>query len=469
MMDNAADKPSESKIEDEPAAAEHDLIFPDENENISVRKHGAQQQQTTPPPAEKEQKFSSPVDIDDMEGLLDEGRTEEEILGMPSYGGVNGTKPASEPAFPDTPAYDPTANSAAGMGSMENMVDLESAGSAQSTTQEKSKEESEFMDIFDASNDSPSLEGGMEDRFDDLHEDPLDSGKRIQLTEDDYADRFFPGRDDTSSYHTDTEEDDHGAQAASNGASAEDSGPAPSSLGALKSRTNIGILLGLLGVIGSAVALWLTLGISDQVAHLETQRSVKAPVVKTADQSAAIASLNRRLDKLSGQFAEHMKQVAESQARPAPAAPEAQIASAKPVATSAVAVKPASKPAVKKQAVSKPASPAAVPVKPAMAKQKVPTPAKASPAAKPVLAAQPSKRGEWVVNLSSFGAPAAAASELARLKKLGVQAESIKVVVHGRTWFRLRVPGYASEKVAREQLKVLEKQVGIKDAWIGVR
>jgi cell division septation protein DedD len=468
MTDHAADKPSESKAEGQAAAEDLDAMFPDENEHARRPRHTGQQ--PTPPAGatnqnSASQKFSSYTDMDKMESLLDESQTEEEMLGMPPYRGAGYTRPVTEPAFPEAPAYDLTADSDVDLDSMESLLDLESAKSVPSATQGKPKDESEYLDIFDATNDSSSLEGGAGAHYEDLHEDSPASGKRIQLTEDDYADRFFPGRSEEPSRETGSEDSGREAEAESSASRLpEEPAAASSSPGALKSRTNIGILLGLLGVIGSALALWMNLGISDRVAHLETQRIAQAPAVKTHDQSAAIASLNHRLDELSGQFAAHMKQVAQTEAGSAPTAPAAQAAPEKPAAPVTVPAQPAAQTAPEKPAATKPAVPAAVPAQPAAAAS-----AKPSPATKPMVVAQSPKGGEWVVNLSSYSTPAAAGRELARLKKLGIQAESVKVGVNGRTWYRLRALGYASEKEAREQLKIVEKQVGITDAWIGVR
>lgn len=77
--------------------------------------------------------------------------------------------------------------------------------------------------------------------------------------------------------------------------------------------------------------------------------------------------------------------------------------------------------------------------------------------------------GDWTVILVSFPSSAQADSERARLQKLGVRAEVFKSVVEGKTWFRLRVPGYASQEVAKAAITALETKSGIDGAWVAHR
>lgn len=463
MTDHAADKPSKATTEGKEAADDLDVVFPDENARARSSRYTSQQRM---PPSGQPNQIPSPYDdIDNMENLFDESQTEEVMLGAPSYGGANYTDNATGPNLPDNSAYDLAVDSGVDLGAVDSMLDTEPVAEAPSGGQKKPEDNPEFPDIFDTSNEGSPLGRGVDDHFERLHEDSPASGKRIQLTEDDYADRFFPGVDEEVSRETNPEESGRGVESEPSASRLPEEVAASSSLGAIKSRTNIGILLGLLGIVGSAAAVWMNLGTSDRVDRLETQRAVHAPVAKTQDQSAAIASLNRRLDELSGQFAAHMKQVAKMQAKPVSverAAPAEKQAAAKPAAAVTTHEKPAIA-APEKKAVPK----GHATTKPTVSvAKKSMQPPDASSAAKPVVAP---KGSEWVVNLSSFSSPAAVNRRLAHLKKLGIQAESIKVTVHGRTWYRLRAIGYASEKEAREQLKVLEKKVGIKDAWIGVR
>ncbi len=470
MTDRAADKPSDATAKGEAAAKELGEMFPDENEHTRGARHSGKQ--TESPAVETYQEVSPYADMDQLGKLLDEGQSEEEMLGMPPYRGER-SQPVTEQSQPDLSTYDPNIDATMEMNSMEDMVDIDSMETAPSPERESPKAESEYLDIFDTSNEKPSHGTDAQGRTERLNEDSANPGKRIRLTEDDYADRFFPGREEEPSRDKEVEESGSEIEEEPSASPSVEEPVAASSLDAIKSRARIGILLGLLGVVGAGAAIWLNFGTSNRVDQLEARRVASSPAAAVHAETAAIASLNRRVDKLSGRFAAHMKQFAQMQDKVAlqkaaeskPAAPAA--AQPKPVASAAMHPKPVS---------AKPAAPAAKKPKPvtttpavAAVKHATSGSAKPSSSARPVAAAHPSRKGEWVVNLSSFRKPAMAARELARVKKLGVQADSIKVEVHGQTWFRIRALGFASEKAARAHLKAVEKRVGISDAWIGAR
>jgi len=77
--------------------------------------------------------------------------------------------------------------------------------------------------------------------------------------------------------------------------------------------------------------------------------------------------------------------------------------------------------------------------------------------------------GDWTVILVSYPTSAQADSERARLQKLGIRAEVLKSLVDGKPWFRVRVPGYASQESAKAAISGLESKSGIKGAWTAHR
>ncbi len=73
----------------------------------------------------------------------------------------------------------------------------------------------------------------------------------------------------------------------------------------------------------------------------------------------------------------------------------------------------------------------------------------------------------WVINLTSVSSAESARQELARLKQLGVDAESIRTEARGKTWYRIRVGGFDSLQEAETQSRVLADRLGIRDIWVG--
>ncbi len=72
----------------------------------------------------------------------------------------------------------------------------------------------------------------------------------------------------------------------------------------------------------------------------------------------------------------------------------------------------------------------------------------------------------WVVNLVSVDSQHSAEKALKRYKKQGIPAEIYSTVLKGKTWYRLRIGGFASKQEAIAQKKYLTVKHGIKDAWI---
>jgi len=200
--------------------------------------------------------------------------------------------------------------------------------------------------------------------------------------------------------------------------------PEPATPPAAQPRTGMATAFGLVGIIGASSALWMIFDLSGRINQMESQ------VAAMQQQSAApgpgkdIASLNRRIDDLSTQLAAHLKAIA--QTKEVPPAPD----------------------------VKKPSAPSPVATKPIVTA---------------ITPSMDSGHGPWVVNLTSLSHATAANNEVARLKGLGIRAESIKIETQGKVWYRIRVPGFASAEEADRQRKILGNRLGIRDTWIGKR
>jgi len=72
----------------------------------------------------------------------------------------------------------------------------------------------------------------------------------------------------------------------------------------------------------------------------------------------------------------------------------------------------------------------------------------------------------WVVNLVSVDSHYAANKALARYKSQGISTEIFPTEIKGKTWYRLRIAGFASKRDATTQKILLADKFGIKDAWI---
>lgn len=92
---------------------------------------------------------------------------------------------------------------------------------------------------------------------------------------------------------------------------------------------------------------------------------------------------------------------------------------------------------------------------------------------KPVPAAPPSApvkrdstKGGWAINLISLSSEKDADAELSHLRSLGVRVEKQRVVSDGKTWYRLRVPGFTSYEGAKAYIDTVQKKAGVKNAWV---
>jgi len=77
--------------------------------------------------------------------------------------------------------------------------------------------------------------------------------------------------------------------------------------------------------------------------------------------------------------------------------------------------------------------------------------------------------GGWVVNITSVSDQESAYQEVNRLRSMVINAESAHAVSNGRTWYRIRIPGFNSHDEAVRARPGLESRLGIRDTWVGQR
>jgi len=181
-------------------------------------------------------------------------------------------------------------------------------------------------------------------------------------------------------------------------------------------HTGMATAFGLLGIVAASGALWMNFTLSDRISQLEMQLPGNQETTTVSGQHKEIALLNRRMNDLAATVA------------------------------SLTATDLNLPPAV--------ASQDNLPESPRIADINTPS---------------GNHQGIWVLNLISLNNAVAADHELKRLQQLGIHAENVKAEVQGKTWYRIRIPGFASVEEATRQRKILANRLGIHDTWIGKR
>ena len=80
--------------------------------------------------------------------------------------------------------------------------------------------------------------------------------------------------------------------------------------------------------------------------------------------------------------------------------------------------------------------------------------------------ARTGERGAWSINLASYTKQSTADEVRSRFLEKGVAADQVVATVNGKTYFRLRVTGFASRQAALEQSTLIKEKLGLKDAWV---
>jgi hypothetical protein len=74
--------------------------------------------------------------------------------------------------------------------------------------------------------------------------------------------------------------------------------------------------------------------------------------------------------------------------------------------------------------------------------------------------------GSWVINLASLKQEVEAEVFLAKVGSKGVHAEITQVIVKGKTYWRVQVPGFSSAEVARTNASEIQDKLGLNDVWV---
>ncbi len=77
-----------------------------------------------------------------------------------------------------------------------------------------------------------------------------------------------------------------------------------------------------------------------------------------------------------------------------------------------------------------------------------------------------SGEGGWVINLIALSSKSDAQKQMMRLRKAGVRVEMQHAEHDGKSWYRLRVPGFSSYEGAKAYIKTVEKQANVDNAWV---
>lgn len=78
-------------------------------------------------------------------------------------------------------------------------------------------------------------------------------------------------------------------------------------------------------------------------------------------------------------------------------------------------------------------------------------------------------QGDWYISLATFRLEKDAEAMLKRLERKGVKADSVSFIGSrkGYIWHGVRVSGFASEQEALQELVILSKKTGIRNARVG--
>ena len=79
------------------------------------------------------------------------------------------------------------------------------------------------------------------------------------------------------------------------------------------------------------------------------------------------------------------------------------------------------------------------------------------------------KAGNWVINLASYTWKSTANKKMEEFRGKGVDAELFTVTINDKPMHRVRVTGFGSSKLAKEQISSLEEQLNLEGAWISRR
>jgi len=229
------------------------------------------------------------------------------------------------------------------------------------------------------------------------------------------------------------------------------------------SRPNPVTIVALVAGAGAAVLLlWMNLNLSSKVSDLEEQISqLKEPAINSTLNND-VADIGNKLESVAQALSNHLKSVARNRNN-----------------QSNVSIRPGVSPQaqVSLRPSTRRASPS-LPIQPIPGTNQAASPRYSNtnnaslppPISSPSYAPAPRRMSSgWVVNITSVSDSESAYQEVARLKSMGINAESARAYSNGRTWYRIRIPGFASHDEAIRARPSLEARLGIRDTWVGKR
>lgn len=197
-------------------------------------------------------------------------------------------------------------------------------------------------------------------------------------------------------------------------------------------------ILALLAVAAGGFGAWTAWESSNRVADLETQiRNMQSAKANSVNRQS-IVDIQQRLTKVERRLTGTPTIEAAATLGEDVAKPEATNAPSAEVATAAQEM--------------------------AIARGDVPVAKAITPKTK---MAQSQSAGDWVVNLSSHVKESAAATEKARLVKIGLNAEVHSATIKNKVWYRVQIVGFTTKDEAKRQLRDIQQRSGINGAWVG--
>lgn len=99
-----------------------------------------------------------------------------------------------------------------------------------------------------------------------------------------------------------------------------------------------------------------------------------------------------------------------------------------------------------------------------------PKPATAAAAPAPLAAAKPApaaRQGqEWSLNIASYADATSAEQQVQRLRDAGYPVVVQPATVNGKSWWRVQVPGYASQQDAKAAANEIQNKLGVRGIWV---
>lgn len=213
----------------------------------------------------------------------------------------------------------------------------------------------------------------------------------------------------------------------------------------------------------------------EKLAHVETQLNKDASGIKdleerlglvleqsrTDDSSAKLDAINQKLSGLSNKLAALEKRIDSSQSE---------------VQRQQEALRSEFTDHLRKLATNPPPSQVSASTDPSAVQVLKPT-APAAPVEAQVLTPPPAKTaapaaveksaGPWVANLASFASERDATRIIKQLQGHGIFPKTRKVLVKGKTWYRLYIDGFANASAAKRYIDKVKSKPGLSQAWVG--